>query len=238
MALHDHLELQFRSSDRLVYLGNLIGRGRRGVECINELLQFRRAVLARHGTFPDDIVFLRGAQEEMWQKLMQLQFARDPKPVFEWMLAQGLENTLRAYGFDPADGFTAMREGVLSITRWTTRLRARVNAMPGHAALWSHLRRAALIPDGSLLFVHTGADPDQPLDGQSDSLWWGGSRDPSLWDRPFEPFSRIVRGYDPHHAGLVETAFATSIDAGCGFGGSLVAACFAQDGRILEQITV
>ena len=33
------------------------------------------------GTFLGDIVFLRGSQEEMWQKLLELQFAPNPREV-------------------------------------------------------------------------------------------------------------------------------------------------------------
>ena len=67
-------------------------------ECIDELLLFRRAILARPDADCADIVFLRGAQEEMWQKLLQLQFAPNPVEVLQWMVAQGIEPTIRAYG--------------------------------------------------------------------------------------------------------------------------------------------
>jgi serine/threonine protein phosphatase 1 len=46
----------------------------------------------------------------------------------------------------------------------------------------------------------------------------------------------VIRGYDQHHAGLVEAPHAVSLDAGCGFGGPLLAACFAPDGRLLETL--
>ena len=38
--------------------------------------------------------YLRGSQEEMWHKVLQLQFAADPRGVLAWMLEQGLGTTL------------------------------------------------------------------------------------------------------------------------------------------------
>src|SRR5271165_1084784 len=42
---------------------------------LDELLDFRRRVLGRGGGAACDVAFLRGSQEEVWQKLLQLQFA-------------------------------------------------------------------------------------------------------------------------------------------------------------------
>jgi hypothetical protein len=46
----------------------------------------------------------------------------------------------------------------------------------------------------------------------------------------------VVRGFDPAHSGLVEGPFATSIDAGCGFGGELLAVAFDPDGHVAARI--
>ena len=40
--------------------------------------------------FPIDIVYLRGQQEEMWHRMLQIQFAPNPKEVLPWMLQQGV----------------------------------------------------------------------------------------------------------------------------------------------------
>ena len=59
----------------------------------------------------------------MWQKMLQLQFAPNPQDVLRWMLAQGVEGTLRAYGGRPEEGMAAAREGAVRLTRWTNGLR-------------------------------------------------------------------------------------------------------------------
>jgi serine/threonine protein phosphatase 1 len=46
----------------------------------------------------------------------------------------------------------------------------------------------------------------------------------------------VIRGFDRQHGGLRESPYALSLDAGCGFGGGLVAACIAPDGSLLDQI--
>ena len=68
-AIHNQLEQYFTPGDRLVYLGNYLGYGPRIIETIDELLLIRRAMLARFNLFDGDIVYLRGRQEEIWQKL-------------------------------------------------------------------------------------------------------------------------------------------------------------------------
>ena len=95
------------------------------------LLDFRRRVLGRQRGFACDVAFLRGAQEEMWQKLLQLQFAPNPGEVLAWMVKAGVEATVRAYGGDLRQGFAATRDGPRTITRWTGALRAAMNADAG-----------------------------------------------------------------------------------------------------------
>ena len=97
-ALHRQLFPLFQPGDQIVYLGNYSGHGIHVRETIDELLLFRRALLARPNVDCDDIVFLRGGQEEMWQKLQQLQFAPSPPQVLQWMVSQGIEPTIKAYG--------------------------------------------------------------------------------------------------------------------------------------------
>ena len=79
--LHAALWRRLQPGDRIVYLGNLIGRGPAVLQTLNELLAFRRVLLAGRNAFACDLAYLRGAQEEMWQKLLQLQFSQDPRSV-------------------------------------------------------------------------------------------------------------------------------------------------------------
>jgi serine/threonine protein phosphatase 1 len=235
-ALHAALEGRFEPGDRLVYLGNYFGHGADIAAMLDELLRFRRLVLARPLMFAFDLVYLRGGQEEMWQKLLQLQFAVNPRQVFDWMLGQGADATIRAYGGDPARGRLAMAEGPMAIGRWTGELRQRMAARPGHQVLMTTLRRAAQTDDGRLLFVHAGLDPARPLAEQGDRLWWGHAG----WAKitaPYAGFSRVIRGYG-RDAQADPSDHALTIDAGCGFGGPLAAVCLAPNGEILEHIDV
>ncbi len=233
-AIHDAIGARAQKGDALVYLGNLIGRNPTVHETIAELLAFRRGFIARHGIFVDDLVYLRGSQEEMWQRLLELQFAPNPSRVLEWMLDHGVEPTLVAYGLDAKQGMAAARGGALATTRWTASCRAAVNASPGHATLLTTLRRAAFTAGNELLFVHAGIDPSRPLTAQHDSFWWGGAGFLDLTE-PYSGFKKVIRGWDPAHSGLRITAHAVSIDRGAGFGGPLACACFALDGTILES---
>ena len=235
VRLHDRIVERFEPGDRLVYLGNYLGLGDAVAATIDEMLDFRRRVLARERGFACDIVYLRGAQEEMWQKLLQLQFAADPGAVLRWMVGAGIEATVRAYGGELRHGFAATRDGPLTITRWTSSLRAAMNAAPGHTQLFSALRHAAFTDEHGLLFVHAGLDPARPPSAQGDAFWWGRGDILEL-SAPYAGFRRVVRGFDPARRGFVEREFAVSLDAGAGRGGALLAACLTAGGNLVEVI--
>jgi serine/threonine protein phosphatase 1 len=172
-AVHALLDQRISPTDNLVYLGNLIGHGNVAAT-VHELLTFRRSLMARRlDDAADAIVYLRGSQEEIWHKLLQLQFAPDPVHVLEWMLQQGVGATLEAYGGGIAEGRKAARLGSVALSRWTNQLRAAMRAADGHDPLMSALRRAAYTNDNALLFVNAGVDPRRPLSAQRDSF--GGS---------------------------------------------------------------
>ena len=233
--LHDRLAERIVVGDRLVYLGNYLGRGPAVAATIDCLLDFRRWLITAPTMFVSDVVFLRGAQEEMWRKLLQLQFAPNPREVYGWMLNHGIGPTIAAYGVDPEAGLAQARAGVVQLTRWTSQLRAAVKSRPGHEALMAALRRAAYTDDGALLFVHAGVDPARPLSAQSDSLWWATTAFSRI-DRPIDGFRRVIRGFDPEHRGVTVGEFTVSVDAGCGFGGPLIAVCLDPTGDIVDVI--
>jgi serine/threonine protein phosphatase 1 len=235
VRIHDQISERFQEGDRVVYLGNYFGYGEAVSATIDELLDFRRRVLARRRGFACDVTFLRGAQEEMLQKLLQLQFAPNPGEVLAWMVNAGIEPTVRAYGGELRQGFAATRDGPRTITRWTSVLRGAINAAPGHTTLLSALRHAAFTEEGGLLFVHAGIDPARPLEAQGDAFWWG-RQDILDLAAPFGGFRRVVRGIDSQRRGLVESQFAVSLDGGCGRGGRLLAACLAPDGAVLDRV--
>jgi serine/threonine protein phosphatase 1 len=233
--LHDQIAARFAEGDRIVYLGNYLGHGGAVVATIDELIDFRSRIMARPRGFMCDVVFLRGAQEEMWQKLLQLQFAQNPSEVLGWMVRNGIEPTLQAYGADLRQGLAASRDGPRTITRWTTGMRNAMNAAPGHTKLYSTLRHAAATQDGQLLFVHAGINPARPLAEQGDAFWWGPSDILDL-TAPFDGFRRVIRGFDRDRRGLVQRDYAVSLDAGAGRGGRLLAALFAPNGEVIESL--
>jgi serine/threonine protein phosphatase 1 len=235
IKLHQELGRRFAVGDRIVYLGNYLGHGANIVGTLDELVLFRRELLCTPGAEPEDIVYLRGQQEEMWRKLLQLQFAPGPRQVFDWMRQQGVDATLRAYGGNPDEGSARCREGALSLTRWTSQIRDAVRVHPGHDELLASLRRAAYTEGGELLFVHAGIDPHRPLSEQSDTFWWGSGYFAAMAE-PFAGFRLVVSGYDRSRQGVRMGPVAATIDGGAGFGGGLNAACFDLTGRAVDWI--
>ncbi|MDJ0683983.1 MAG: hypothetical protein QNJ84_04740 [Alphaproteobacteria bacterium] len=236
-ALHDALAPLLRAGDTVVYLGNYLGYGTGAAEVVDELLRFRSWFLAlKPFVHPADIVHLRGAQEEMFDRLLQIQFATDPKETLTWMLDRGLEATIVGYGSDVQSAFQAAGGGALAMTYWTSALRKAMQAKDGHAAFFSHLRRAAYLDNGAALFVSAGLDVDKPLRLQTDALWWA-SRSFEDIEEPYRGYARIVRGYDPEQRGFAETGCTISIDAGSGRGGDLLAVCLDQAGAVEQFLT-
>lgn len=242
--LHDAVAQRFRPGDRLIYLGNLLGGQGDTLATMEELLFFRRAMLAQPGMLVDDIVYLRGPQEEMLHKLQQLHFAQSAAQVLQWMLSQGFGETIEAYGDSIEDATGAIREGTMGVARWTGRLREAIAARPGHRELLSSLRRAAATAGGMdrsrmrrerLLFVSAGLDPERSLAQQGDAFWWHAPG----FDRmtgPFEEFRCVVRGVDPGRQGLYRTPFSLSLDGRASQGGALVCAGLRPDGTIAEML--
>ena len=161
-ALHRRLAGRIQVGENLVYLGNFLGRGNAVAETIEELLLFRRALLARPGAEYDDIVYLRGSQEEMWHKLLQIQFAPNPREVLEWMLDQGVAPTLAAYGGTVEEARSAGNGGALVLTTWTSSLLAAMRDADGHTLLISVPSRAAFTEAKPLPPAHAGTDPTRP----------------------------------------------------------------------------
>ena len=200
----------------------------------DQMIAFRREIIARPGVFACDVAFLRGAQEEMWRKLLQLQFATSPGEVLDWMLGQGLGATLAAYKQDAREAKIACREGALALAKWTVQVRNAVHARPGHDELFVALRRAAHTAGGELLFVAAGIDPNRPLNQQGDVFWWGSGYYAGL--APYEGFRRVVRGFSRSKDAVDVESYGATIDGGAGFGGTLNAVCFDYDGKAVDWI--
>ncbi len=242
-ALHEKLTARLRPDDDIVYLGNFLGRGASVAKTVDELLGFRRAFLAKPPDEHGDIFFLRGGQEEIWHKLLQIQFSTGPGDILEWMLGQGAGATLSAYGSTGDDGLAAAREGVVALTKWTDRLRDAMRRRDGHNALMSSLLHAA-VSGSATLFVSAGLDPQKDLSGQGDAFWWGGQgfesiKEPKDTQRITEKgFKLVVRGFAANHPGIEINAATATVDGGCGFGGPLLAACFSPEGEVVDRLEV
>ena len=238
LILHDTLFPHIKPGDRLVYLGNYTGYGEHSSAVIDEILTFRRAVLAKPSMIASDIIYLRGAQEEMWQKLLQLQFSPEPLDTFLWMLGNGVSNTLTSYGLCPHDGVEACRQGMVGISQWTNEIRETLKKHPGHNTFATQLVRAAYSPedvDYPMLFVNAGIDAKKSLYEQGDNFWWAHHKFDSI-TAPYKPYEKVVRGYDPDHKGIEFNCVKATIDGGCGFGGTLVCAGFGADGEVLDTL--
>ena len=235
--LHDQLTEKFQPGDGIIYLGDMIGFGTEICATIDELLRFRRAVMAQPPLrFPSDVVFLRGRQEEMWRKLLQLQFAPNPADVVTWMEDRGIASTLEAYGGSLKELHAITRDGPVAIARWTQSIKDAIAAQPGHNTFYNAIWRAAYSDDGTLLFVNSGLNPDRPVTAQNDSFWWDAAGFNRLQDR-YGSFDRIIRGSDPEAGGWQETPLKLSIDGGAGHGGDLHAICLTTAGETVHVIT-
>mgnify|MGYP000196804353 CR=1 FL=1 len=232
-TLHQRLRAAMAPSDMVVYLGGYYGPGGRIRETLDELLVFRRQLLARPDGREDDAVFLRGCQEEMLTKLLQIHYAPEPEAVLQWVLDHGLGPTLEAYGTSGDEALAAARDGAAALSRWTTSLRQAINQSDGHRPLLASLRHAAYPEKGGVVFVHAGVDPDRPLDHQGDTFWWGGL---DFHDREEDlaALGRVVRGHDRRGGGRHYGAHAVTLDAG--EDGPLTAACFKPDGTLVEVL--
>ena len=239
-TLHDHIFEHFKAGDRIVYHGNYTGFGEASVACISEILTFRRMVLAMPGVVPADIVYLRGQQELIWEKLLQIPFAPDPTNVLLWMLGNGLNATLQDYGVSPHDGIEACKSGIMGLTRWTNIIRKALRAHPGHEIFMNQLKRAAYTDQDAaypMLFVHAGLNPMNDLFAQGDHLWWAHEEFTQI-EKAYKPFEKVIRGFDPDHAGMHLNCITATVDDGCGFGGKLVSVGFESDGNIAKILEV
>jgi len=235
-VLHDLMRSRLAYGDRLVYMGNYLGFGGGIFATISEMLRFRRMFLSIPPYMDEsDCIYLRGAQEEMWQKLLQLQFSNRAAADLAWMLDRGVAATLEAYGGVTKEGFSQAEAGAVALTTWTGTLRDAMRFAPGHEALMNALKRAAISRSGGALFVNSGIDVSLELSRQTDSFWWAGRSFALIQDR-YADFRRVVRGYDPDHGGLAETDSTLTIDGGCGFGGTLAAFCLTPEGDVLERL--
>ena len=81
ITLYDLLAPRLRPKDKLIYLGNVIGRINGARETVYNLLRFRSQHLSIPGNYVNVYNVMRGHHEQMPHKLLRLQFAIDPREV-------------------------------------------------------------------------------------------------------------------------------------------------------------
>lgn len=246
-VIHDQIFKDFEAGDKVIYLGNYTGYSQNSAFVLDEILGFRRSLLTIPGVIPKDIIYLRGAQEEMMQKLLQIQFAPHPRAVIDWMLQRGLAQTLESYGVCIPTLQRTAGQGVIALSRWTDYLRSTIRQRAGHDILAQSLVRAAIVKTpysenvisaddyNASLFVSGGLDFSKPLEQQGDALWWG-KDDFTTRTQHYGHFSKVLRGYDMARKGLHLNCVTATLDNNSGGDGSLICAKIAQSSTIADII--
>ena len=165
-SIKDYLLKGFQKEDYLIFLGNIIGLGDNSKETLTSVVDLRNQLMAKFMIKPEKIIFLRGAQEEMLLKLLQLQIAPNPKDIVKWMFDHGVNSTIKSYGFNEEEILDVASQGTLSITRWTAKLNEAILREPGHKEYYTHLKHAAFSHTKKILFLNRGVDVSRPLSAQ------------------------------------------------------------------------
>tara|TARA_Y100000816_G_scaffold258734_1_gene213820 strand:+ start:1063 stop:1875 length:813 start_codon:yes stop_codon:yes gene_type:complete len=193
----------FEISDKLIFLGNVIGLGDNSKETLSSVIDLRFNLMSKFKLKSDSIIFLRGAQEEMFSKLLQLQLAPNPTEILEWMFDHGVNKTIKSYGFSEDEVRNIASSGTMNISKWTTSLNKALQKIPGHTEYFLNLKHAAYSYTEKILFVNRGVDITRPLSAQNDCFWWG-YQNFSTIQEPYKTFLRIVRGYESEHTNQSE----------------------------------
>ena len=204
-SIKNYIFSNFKKDDKVIFLGNIIGFENKSKEIISDILNFRFSLMAKFKLTNNDIVFLRGAQEEMFSKLLQLQIAPNPMEILDWVFSHGVDQTIISYNFEPKEFTAVASQGVIQINRLTTRLNHQISITPGHKEFFSNLKHAAFSDTKEVLFVNRGVDISRPLSAQNDCFWWG-YQNFSMIDKPYNTFKRIVRGYQSNTHNDLENA--------------------------------
>ncbi len=197
-SIKKYILKNFNCEDKLIFLGNVIGLGENSKETLSSVIDLRFNLMSKFKLKPENIVFLRGAQEEMFSKLLQLQLAPNPSEIIDWMFDHGVNKTINSYGFSESEVRDIASSGTLKISKWTSNLSKVLQDNPGHTQYLLNLKHAAYSYTKKILFVNRGVDITRPLSAQNDCFWWG-FQNFSKIQKPYNTFHRIVRGYESKH---------------------------------------
>ena len=188
----------FELNDKLIFLGNISGHGDNPKETLSSVIDLRFNLMSKFKLKPESIVFLRGAQEEMFSKLLQLQLAPNPSEIVEWMFDHGVNKTIKSYGFTEDEIRNIASSGTINISKWTSSLNRTLQNNPGHTEYFLNLKHAAYSQTKKILFVNRGVDITRPLSAQNDCFLLC-FQNFSTIKKPYKTFLRIVRGYESEH---------------------------------------
>ncbi len=226
----------FRENDKIIFLGNVIGLGEYSKEAITSVVNLRFELMSKFKLKPREIIFLRGAQEEMFNKILQLQIAPNPLEIISWIFEHGVDKTLESYGFSRKEVLSVASSGTVSLSKWTSKLNKSIIQNPGHKEYFLNLKHAAYSSSKKILFVNRGVDITRPLSAQNDCFWWG-YQNFSTVKKPYKTFVRIVRGYESAHNNNTEisknqvvcTLFKQPLS-----NNSILCGIFDENGKILD----
>jgi len=234
--IKDHIINNFSKNDKIVFLGNIIGVGEFSHETLSSVIDMRLQLMSKFCLNHEDIVFLRGAQEEMFLKLLQLQTAPNPSEILLWMYEHGVNKTIDSYGLDSKKLIDISSQGTIAINKWTSNLNEILFYKDGHKEYFSNLFHAAFPKSKLILFVNRGVDITRPLSAQSDCFWWGYHNFSKL-NKPYKTFKKIVRGYEPimtHKSNNFKEKTVLSLYKGSLLDNKVMAGLFDGSGKILD----
>ena len=130
----------------------------------------------------------------MFLKLLQLQTEPNPQDIIEWMFGHGVDGTIQSYGFNKDEIIEVSTQGTIAINKFTGKLNQVLSEEPGHKKYFAHLKHAAFGQTKKILFLNRGVDISRPISAQNDCFWWGYQNFSDL-KKPYNTFTRIVRGY-------------------------------------------
>lgn len=235
-SIKDFILKNFKDGDKLIFLGNVLGLGNKSKETLTSLLNLRSKIMSKFFIKPDGIIFLRGAQEEMFSKILQLHIAPNPVEIVNWMFSHGVDKTLNSYGYSNSEVLDIASSGTVSISKWTSKLNETIIRNQGHKEYFLNLKHAAYSSSKKILFVNRGVDTSRPLSAQNDCFWWGYQNFSNI-NKPYKSFSRIVRGYQSKHNNEFESAKSKIV---CTLfkqplsNNLIYAGIFSENGEILE----
>ncbi len=230
-AAFEHIIAAYQPGDKIILLGSQIGCGGRSAEVIYQLTQTKAAMAD-----PDSLVWLRGVQEELFDRFYTLHMAPDPQGVLSWMFeAHGFDQLLEQFSCDPRQALGACLGGAGDMAQFAASVREQVWALSGAKTYFERCARAVSTQTGQLLFVHGGLDPARPLSLQTDAFWWG-HPDFFRMKEPYMGYARVISGVVPDQGHRVHGPGRFCFDGGAGRGGQLQLICVDPQGKILQEM--